>query len=722
MKKIIGIGTVSALAITLTACSVFKPDSAERNPAAYYEVPTDLRGRNFLEEHENVKFDLGLLKIATFIKWARGNPIPMFRTLRAEAPFFETAQIPDVRKYLSKEEQRGDHPPTLVVSLDQDVREVLNHPEVFSVRLYQQKMNQSVGKYMLGHDKQKVNQEKPWMRSMLKREDLPKVKEMVKKLTLKAIEESNVNGRIEVVNAVARRVPLELTGEYFGFPGPDLRTMYKWSRDTQYSFFHNAGNKEMYEKNAIDSGREMHEHLKSFLAEKRKSQDFLTGDTVLDRMMRTNVPDGDMLDLYDGRVRTNIIGTLVGGVETTQAAITQALAFFFENPKILAGAQAAAKNGDDKLLEQYVWEALRFRPVNPFVMRYAEKDFVLAKGTSREYHVKKGQVVLVGTHSAMFDEAKVKNPYEFRLDRGGVNDPESVYFHFGYGHHKCLGDYIAQIEVPEVIKHILNLPGVHPAEGQMGKIGRHDNVGALEKEEDKERSPFPEHYLLDFDRPVERGELTIADPRFLFEDYLMDYDRTYYRGCLSTFETKSKLKNIMKSIKIRKENTDAHDLFVCRLPKKFHDCVGGLSSFAYVEKYGQCKKHLSDVQQYFFETEVKGAPLDVAKIPNFSKQVVNSGFEWEEDIKFYDRADYRQTFMNPVGGKSFPVEIGESAQQILFYARVPLNFRKCIAPKVLIKKMTRSQAFDTCMQDPELRLDNKMADVYKEIILQGEFE
>ena len=309
MKKVLCTGV---LALSVTACSVWQSDSkvSTRDPAGvYYEVPTEFKGKNFVEEHNGgfLKFDLK--KTATFIKWARGNPIPMFRTLRNEAPLFETGQIPGVRKYLSKEEKNGKKPPTLIVSLDKDVRDVLSQPEIFSVRLYQQKMDQSVGQYMLGYDKKAVNEEKPWMRSMLKREDIPAIKEKVKQLTLKAIEEGNVNGRLEVVNSVARRVPLELTDEYFGFPGPDLRTMYKWSRDTQYSYFHNAKNDKFYDDNAINSGREMQEYLTGYLKQKRASKDYLQKDTVLDRMLRKDVSDAEMLDLYDGRVRTNIIGT-----------------------------------------------------------------------------------------------------------------------------------------------------------------------------------------------------------------------------------------------------------------------------------------------------------------------------------------------------------------------------------------------------------------------------
>ena len=720
MKKTLCTGV---LVLSVSACSVWQSDSdsTTRNPAGvYYEVPTEFKGKNFIEEHNSgLLKKVDLIKTATFIKWARGNPIPMFRTLRNEAPLFETGQIPHVRKYLSKEEAKGKKPPTLIVSLDKDVRDLLSQPEIFSVRLYQHKMDQSVGKYMLGYDKKEVNEEKPWMRSMLKREDIPAIKEKVKELTLKAIKEGNVNGRLEVVNSVARRVPLELTGEYFGMPGPDLRTMYKWSRDTQYSYFHNAKNEEIYDNNAITSGQEMQEYLKGYLKQKRASKDYLKNDTVLDRMLRKDVSDAEMLDLYDGRVRTNIIGTLVGGVETTQAAITQALSFLLDNPEILKGATAAAMNNDDSLLEKYVWEALRFRPVNPFVIRYAEKDYVIAKGTSREYQVKKGQVVLIATHSAMFDESTVKNPYEFRLDRGGVNDKESIYYHFGYGHHKCLGDYVAQVEVPEVIKHILRLKGLKSADGQMKSIGDHDNIGALAIEEDKEPSPFPESFIVEFDKPIVRGERTIADPRFLFEDYLMDYDRTYFRTCLSALETKSKLKNIFRAIKVRRMHTDAYDLFLCRLPKKFHDCSGVLTSDQHENKYGECKQHLSEIEKFFFETEVKGVALDPSKIPVSVKESVNSGFEFEEDLKFYDRADYRQTFLNPVSLKSYPVDVGDSTQKLLFYARVPLNFRKCLGPKVIIKKMNRSEACSTCMKDPEIRLDSLTTKYYKEIILDG---
>lgn len=721
MKKRTTIGLIAAL--TMTSCALIT--DGKRTPSSLINTPSEFEGKNFFEE--NKKFDkaslFGKHEIATFIKWVRENPIELYEALRKENPLFETGEIPGVKKLLSNEDKKGPDR-SLVVTLDEDVREVLQHPEIFSVKLYQSKMNSSVGKFMLGYDKTRVNEEKSWMRSVLKKEDLPRIRETVKKLTLKSIKEGNVNGRIELVNAIARRVPLELSGEYFGFKGTDLRSMYRWSRYTQYSFFHNATNKDDYEKQAILAGEEMHEYLKGYLKEKRQSRSYENEDTVLARLLKNNVPDGELLDLYDGRVRTNIIGTLVGGVETTQAAIIQVLDFLLENPEILEGAKRAAYEDNDQLLEKYVWEALRFRPVNPFVLRFAEKDYVLGKNTSREYHVKKGQVLLVATQSAMFDESKVANPRKFKLDRGGVNDPESIYYHFGYGHHKCLGDYVAQVEVPEIIKHILKLPDLKRADGKLGKIGFHDNIGSLEKFEDKAVSPFPESLVVDFNSPVEKGKLTIADPRFAFEDYLMDYNRPFFRKCLSSYESQNTLKNMLtsipKNIKRRKEYSDTEDLFVCRLPQEFHHCIGGMKGNNYVDMFSECKKHLTPNEIYFFKTEILGESLDLSKIPEPQLTSNNAGEPYEEDLKFYDRSDYRQTFMNPVAAKSFPIMDQNSPKEMLFYARIDLDFRKCLGPKVIIKKMSRAQAFETCMKNPDIKLDSKTVKYYRDIILHEE--
>jgi hypothetical protein len=145
---------------------------------------------------------------------------------------------------------------------------------------------------------------------------------------------------------------------------------------------------------------------------------------------------------------------------------------------------------------------------------------------------KKGQMVVASVISAMFDETKVKNAKNFRVDREGVNSPDSPYLHFGLGHHKCLGDYIAEVMVTEVLKQLVMLPEIHLIPGELGRINFKDNIAPLEDNRDWAESPFPESFVVEFKAKRDRNKLTIADPRFAFEDYLMDYDRVFYRKCL----------------------------------------------------------------------------------------------------------------------------------------------------------------------------------------------
>ncbi|MEM6986483.1 MAG: cytochrome P450, partial [Pseudomonadota bacterium] len=57
--------------------------------------------------------------------------------------------------------------------------------------------------------------------------------------------------------------------------------------------------------------------------------------------------------------------------------------------------------------------------------------------------------------------------------------PDHHYMHLGYGHHRCLGDHISLVQVPEMVRAVLRLNNPRP----MGEI-------------DKSGGPFPEHYRI----------------------------------------------------------------------------------------------------------------------------------------------------------------------------------------------------------------------------------
>jgi cytochrome P450 len=172
----------------------------------------------------------------------------------------------------------------------------------------------------------------------------------------------------------------------------------------------------------------------------------------------------------------------VAGIETTNASVVQALQELFARPEILAKAISAAEANDDVTLSKYVWEALRFRPINPVLVRYAPNDTVLAKGTDRETIIPKGTLVMASVMSAMFDESVVPNAQTFSIDR-----PDSTYFHFGYGHHQCLGEMVGKIEVPLIIKNLLLQKNLRLTETTANASLRSNN-------------PFPEDFTVEFDQ------------------------------------------------------------------------------------------------------------------------------------------------------------------------------------------------------------------------------
>ncbi len=395
-------------------------------------------------------------------------------------PDFLFGLIRNIRPNLSVPGANG---PVFITRFD-DVCEALERPEVFNV-IYAPMMDPSVGPFMLGRDNTTINQrDKGIMRALMQREDLPRIRETVKQLSKNAIAPHLIDGKIDVVKHVSRLVPLQLTGEYFGFPGPDIETMARWSFKTQHDMFHNNSGDERVHAANVQSGLEMKTYLDSWIPERVEAlRENPALDDILCRLLKLKTPEE--IGFGDDRIASNIMGTLVGGIETTSQAVAQILQQLFNRPEMLAGAIDAANN-DDELLFAYCWEALRFDPITPFVIRHCSEDYKIASGTMRSLKIKAGRTVLISTRSAMRDGRELPSPRKFTIDR-----PEYHYLHTGYGLHTCLGNQISRVQIPEIVRQLLLLPEVK----ELVPISKD---GSPYLEEGVE-SPFPETYVLGFD-------------------------------------------------------------------------------------------------------------------------------------------------------------------------------------------------------------------------------
>lgn len=294
------------------------------------------------------------------------------------------------------------------------------------------------------------------MRSLMQREDLLRVRAMVAELADKAVSDHRQSGQIEVVSELSR--------------------MMRWSRATQYDMFHNTDKDPLIHAENVAAGQEMKTYLEGLLPQRRDELAQNPGlDDILSRLLKSRFDDAIHFD--EQRIVTNMMGTLVGGIETSSPAVVQILDQLFKRPGILSEARAAAQADDDELLFKYCWEALRFNPINPFVIRYCAEDYKLAAGTWRSSRIKAGKIVLICTRSAMRDGRELDYADDFCIDR-----PDYHYMHMGYGLHTCLGDQVSRVQVPTIIKQLLKLPKLRP-------------VGEI----DFEGGPFPESYTVAFD-------------------------------------------------------------------------------------------------------------------------------------------------------------------------------------------------------------------------------
>jgi cytochrome P450 len=164
------------------------------------------------------------------------------------------------------------------------------------------------------------------------------------------------------------------------------------------------------------------------------------------------------------RLLSNIMGLLVGGVETTSAAAVQAIDVLLDRPGPLAQAITAAKLNDLATFDRLFWEALRFWPMNPFIVRQSVAAYTIAAGTERETTLPANSLVLCATASAMHDATVVKNPEAFDPNR-----PAYHYLHFGYGEHVCLGDQVSLQQTPELARQVFLAGYTKRAEGPAGR-------------------------------------------------------------------------------------------------------------------------------------------------------------------------------------------------------------------------------------------------------------
>ncbi len=351
---------------------------------------------------------------------------------------------------------------TVVATRYDDVREVFLNDAAFGVP-YGPKLDVIMGgqPFFLGMgDTPAYRADTEAMRKVIRTTDIPaRLAPAVERAADQIV--ASAGGRLEVVDALVRRVTFDVLGDYFGIPNPPNGDLRVWGTRLFEFQFVDPGNDAALRADVDEIGPALRRHIQTQIDARRASRP--AKDDVLGRCldMQARGEPG----FSDDQIRTALMGFIVGGPPQPPMVVPQALEQLLRRPEALAGAQQAARSGEDTQLAGYVFEAMRFDPLAPALPRVALKDCTIAAGTGRVRKVATGATVLAAFSSAMMDERRVPEPRTFNPRR-----LPHEYIHFGYGLHTCFGIHMNKALLPLMLKPLLKRPGLRRAPGAAGKL------------------------------------------------------------------------------------------------------------------------------------------------------------------------------------------------------------------------------------------------------------
>lgn len=365
---------------------------------------------------------------------------------------------------------------TAIVTRYKDVMDVLVRENDFTVyEIDGWKMDRMGNIFVLGMDASpQTTLDRNMLKQVIKREDLDTIRVLIKKIAGELIAEASVDGKIDVVNGYARLASVRIVAQYFGVPA-DEKTMMHWQRSIFSEAFANLTDNKAVRERGLAASKEISDHLKQLIASRKQEAGTLP-DNILNRLIRQQ-KDNAWLD--DNAVRRLIL-CILGVVENTSKAVTHMIDQLLKRPEIYKQAATAARNNDITTVHKYAFEALRFNPHNPVILRYCKNGAVIGNGTRHERTIPPKTTVYAATLSAMFDPEVVSNPDQFDPER------KTEFMHFGYGPHICVGRYVSEVTIPEMIAGLLRLKNLRRAPGPSGRIVYEELV-------------FPKRLVLEFD-------------------------------------------------------------------------------------------------------------------------------------------------------------------------------------------------------------------------------
>jgi cytochrome P450 len=367
------------------------------------------------------------------------DPYPELHALRARCPV-QPGSLAEMFGLRSPSSLAADgHPEFAVLGYDEALRVFRDHG-TFSSTWFQRTIGPTVGNALIALDPPEHQRHRSLLQPVFAPSEMDRwEQQIVRPVVAGHLDELVPRGRGDLYTEFAAYVPVDVTAEALGLPPEDRELFVDWAV-TMTSMA------EPFEAR-LAASRAVEEYIGPLVAERRAHG----GDDLLALLVRAQVPDdteaGVRRDpLTDQELADFVRLLIVAGASTVLRGYGVLVFGLLSNP-----GQLEAVRTDRSLIPQAIEEALRWEQPITQVGRTCTRDVELT-GTT----LGAGSDVTIEIGAANHDPAVWAEPERFDIFR-----PAKQHLAFGFGRHRCLGIYLARMELRVMLEATLDqFPGL----------------------------------------------------------------------------------------------------------------------------------------------------------------------------------------------------------------------------------------------------------------------
>lgn len=194
---------------------------------------------------------------------------------------------------------------------------------------------------------------------------------------------------------------------------------------------------------------------------RRREPGLLERDDVLSLLLLARDDEGQQLD--DGELRDHLVTVLSAGHQPTAATLAWCIDLLLREPDVLARLRAELEAGDWTYCDAVLKEALRQRPIFPFVLRRLKAPLELDGMLLPAGATLAVDSVLLHHQPGVFPEPEAFRPERFLGGAsGGSGGGGSAWIPFGGGARRCLGATFAPWEMRVMLATIVRRARLRP--------------------------------------------------------------------------------------------------------------------------------------------------------------------------------------------------------------------------------------------------------------------